>query len=135
MTKELEKKLFKKYPLIFQDKDKSVKESLIPFGFECGDGWYNIINRLCSNLQWNTDHNDEPQIIAAQVKEKFGSLHFYIRGGTESQNTVISFVESLSYHICEKCGSMKDIGHTGGWITTLCEECAKDSTNWKKDKV
>jgi hypothetical protein len=197
MTQELYDKLCKKYPKIFEGRKKSIKQSLIPFGFECGDGWYNIIDILCSNLQWNTDKNSKdyviknkllrklipflrnifmkipgkynlkrhrqinpmvyirsflvgfldelrrrqefiyiesdryPQIIATQVKEKFGGLRFYVKGASEQQHAVISLIESLSYRVCEKCGSMKDIGRTDGWISTLCKECHDPESNWK----
>lgn len=127
MNKELTKKLWEKYPKIFQGRYKSLQESLIPFGFECSDGWYWLIDSLCSNLQWNTDHNNSngkyPQIIASQVKEKFGGLCFYTEGATEVQHAVISWAESLSYKICETCGSTKDISQTEGWVYTECPDC------------
>jgi hypothetical protein len=126
MNAELTKKLWEKYPKIFQDRNKSIQESLIPFGFECGNGWYNIIDRLCSHLQWNIDNNNAPQVVASQVKEKFGSLCFYIWGASTEQYAVISFVETLSNYVCEKCGSMKDVGQTKGWISTLCKDCVTE---------
>ena len=203
MTEELTKKLWEKYPKIFQGRYKSIQESLIPFGFECNNGWYTIIDKLCSNLQWNTDNNNKdyimknkflrklipflikvaykipgkyklfgkgvkqnplvrlrgaivsslskwrseqefiyveghryPQIVASQVKEKFGGLRFYVEGATERQHAVIDFVESLSYQVCERCGSMTDIGQTQGWISTVCKECANKYpdkySNWKQ---
>ena len=47
------------------------------WGFSCGDGWYLLIDRLCSSLQWDTDTNKYPQVVATQVKEKYGTLRFY----------------------------------------------------------
>lgn len=125
MTKELTKILWEKYPKIFQGRYKSLQESLIPFGFECNNGWYWLIDNLCSNLQWNTDNAPEryPQIVASQVKEKFGSLCFYVESATDTQYAMISLAESLSYHICEKCGSTKDVSQTKGWIYTECPDC------------
>jgi len=79
-----------------------------------------------------------PQIVASQVKEKFGGLRFYVEGATDAQYAVISFVESLSYKVCERCGSMKDIGRTEGWISTICKECVDKNpdnyTTWKQYK-
>jgi hypothetical protein len=105
------------------------------WGFSCKDGWYWLIDSLCSNLQWNTDKNNRdgkyPQIIASQVKEKFGGLRFYVESASEVQHAIISWAESLSYHICEKCGSTKNIGSTQGWMSTLCIECRDPESNWK----
>lgn len=93
-----------------------------------GDGWLPLIDRLCSWLQFNTDHNSHNpaygQVQAVQVKEKFGGLRFYIDQGSPEQYAVISFVESLSYHTCEVCGAPGS-SRTGGWVRTLCDEHAK----------
>jgi len=136
MKKELDEKLCKKYPKIFVDRNESMQKTAMCWGFDCGDGWYWLIDRLCSDLQWNTDNNNSkrkyPQITAVQVKEKFGGLRFYTQGASEAQYAVISFAETLSEYMCEKCGSTKDVGQTRGWITTLCKECAIDNLDWKQ---
>ena len=138
MTEELENKLFEKYPKIFRQKDLPMNQTAMCLGIECSDGWYWLIDRLCSNLQFDIDNNIYPQVEASQVKEKFGGLRFYVDSATDEQQAVIDFAESLSYHICELCGSTKDIGHTQGWITTMCKECyenhpKKDNFKWELD--
>ena len=50
MREELDKQLCAKYPQIFKNRFGSPKETLMCFGFECGDGWYNIIDILCGKL-------------------------------------------------------------------------------------
>ena len=66
---------------------------------------------------------DEWQVEATQVKEKFGGLRFYINGADDFVYGMISFAEHLSYQICEECGSTKNIIHTKGWISTICQKC------------
>ena len=139
MKKELDEKLCAKYPKIFADRHGDMRETLMCWGFDCGDGWYWLIDKLCSNLQWNTDKNNRdgeyPQVVAVQVKEKFGGLRFYVQGGTSEQHAVISFVESLSYSVCESCGTTKNMGRTSGWIASICEDCSKEQKNpWKKNE-
>ncbi len=139
MRQELDEKLCAKYPKIFANRHGDMKQTCMVWGFECSDGWYWLIDQLCSNLQWNTDKNNRdgkyPQVVASQVKEKFGGLSFYVESATPEQYAVISFVESLSYKVCENCGSTKNIGHTKGWITTLCEDCSVNSKHvWEKAK-
>lgn len=58
--------------------------------------------------------------VASQVKEKFGGLRFYVNGATEKHWNYISFAESMSYRICEVCGSPGKV-HTNGWHRTLCD--------------
>ena len=60
-----------------------------------------------------------------QVKEKFGTLRFYIQAGTEEHYNYISFAESMSGVTCETCGSPgKRLGR--GWVYTSCETHARD---------
>lgn len=124
MNKELEQKLFDTYPKIFAGKDEGAQENLMCFGCACGDGWYNLIDNLCERLQFLTDRHDQPQVKAFQVKEKFGTLRFYIGDVSVEQHSIISFVEYLSARVCEECGSHKSIKlREGSWIRTLCNSC------------
>ena len=59
MKAELQKKLFEKYPEIFVQKDYTIQQSAMPFGIECGDGWYNIIDTLCAHIQHEVDRPHE----------------------------------------------------------------------------
>lgn len=61
-----------------------------------------------------------PQLVADQVKEKFGGLRFYHHGGDEFCDGVLSLAESMSNVTCEICGAPGKAGGRG-WIKTLCE--------------
>jgi len=50
MRKELDETLCAKYPQIFRDRNGDMRTTLMCWGFECGDGWYNIIDILCGKL-------------------------------------------------------------------------------------
>lgn len=61
---------------------------------------------------------------ASQIKEKFGTLRFYLTSGTEEMWKIVHEAENKSCKICEECGAPgKRRG--GGWILTLCDEHAK----------
>jgi len=133
VKEELQERLFKKYPKIFRQKDLPMTETAMCWGIDCGDGWFWLIDKLCEYLQFQTDENGWPQVEAVQVKEKFGGLRFYIGSGSSEIFEVISFAESLSESICEDCGSIRDVGQTeGGWVWTLCAECAAAK---KREKI
>jgi hypothetical protein len=51
MKKELEERLFNDFPLLYRDKNKSMRESCLFWRFECGDGWYEIIRRASLELE------------------------------------------------------------------------------------
>lgn len=121
MSPELDKVLCEKYPKLFAQRNKPMQETAMCWGFECGDGWFDLINTLCYLLQWDIDNNREPQIEVVQVKEKYGGLRFYTNQATGRQSGCISMAESLSYKICEVCGCPGVI-NTGGWLSTRCKE-------------
>jgi hypothetical protein len=50
MRRELDEALCAKYPLIFKDRNADMRTTAMCWGFECGDGWYNIIDTLCGLL-------------------------------------------------------------------------------------
>lgn len=99
MNLELQQKLIEKYPILFQDKDKSPKETLICFGIETGDGWYKILDDLFGYIYdlmnrdhyipYNREYTEEgkietygtyilsPKLKLVQVKEKYGTLRVY----------------------------------------------------------
>ena len=66
------------------------------------------------------------QIEAVQVKEKFGSLRFYISGYPANEEATIrlrayiSFAEALSAKTCEICGAPGN-ANSKGWIKTRCK--------------
>jgi hypothetical protein len=101
MEKELQQKLCKKYPKIFTKN----------FLFECLDGWFWLIDNLCECIQHN-----KTDLQATQVKEKFGGLRFYTTPRDDEIQGMIELAESMSYHICEKCGSTENVSSTDGWI-------------------
>ena len=125
MKAELQKSLCDKYPKIFVDVGGDPVETCMAWGIECGDGWFGLLDSLCHFLQFQTDYNAAPQVVAEQVKEKFGGLRFYVRGGNEFTAGAITFAENLSGTICEVCGAPG--GTAGkGWLVTLCDTHRKE---------
>lgn len=179
MRDELDELLVKKYPKIFRDRHGNMQNTLMCWGFEVGDGWFNIIDAMCANIQghidwsrknrardlrynralararkgdmnglyhfhnygkndkwtdyaiktaeWSLANNQERkpavacrQVIAIQVKEKFGTLRFYYEGGDPWVDGITSMAESMSARTCEECGNPGK-PNSNGWIRTLCK--------------
>lgn len=125
MKQELDDALCAKYPKIFANRNSPMTETAMCWGFECGEGWYNIIDQLCANIQSHINWQEKqgkivPQVVAEQVKEKFGTLRFYYRGGDDIIDGMVRMAESMSSVTCEECGVPGKCGGTG-WISTRCE--------------
>lgn len=145
MKQELQQQLYDKYPELFSNKDKSIMESCMAWGIECGDGWYDILSSLCwkikqqeDNIRSQTEYKQQKDVNYTsdyypvkfdQIKEKFGGLRVYFTGGDSYIEGLVSMAESFSYKICEVCGE-RGKPNKGGWISTLCDKCRnKDQWN------
>jgi len=147
MSPDLDNNLCSKYPELFRDRNGSPRHTAMCWGFDCGNGWYSLIESICEYLMSDVNRlrdriesdfytAEAKEIIkqelvyatinipvVVQVKEKFGGLRFYTHGASEDQSQYIHFAENLSYRICEECGAMKDVmTYNIGWAKSLCPE-------------
>ena len=104
------------------------------WGFDIQVGWHKLLDDLCNKLQ-AIQEITKIEIVAAQVKEKFGMLRFYYdtRVSEECEEDwmrtwcdiifdLVCSAENNSAYICEMCGE-RGKTRSGGWVTTLCDEC------------
>jgi hypothetical protein len=127
MKQELDKLLCEKYPKMMVNRNKGVMETCMCWGFECGDGWFTLLDQLMGNIQHHIDWKNRteelvPQVTLDQVKEKFGTLRFYYTGGDDYIRGLVSMAESMSGVTCEECGNPGE-RQGGGWIRTICAPC------------
>jgi len=174
MNRELTQMLYEKYPAIFASR----------CGFEHGDGWYDIIDAMCYTMshsyktwvivdeargkEWGLEPSKQtsdeapicqmevnpPQVVAVQVKEKFGTLRFYyelefdprfkelaygdlplaqactIAGKYHSfMNGIVDLAETISARTCEETGKKGELHAStksrSRWRKTLNREFAK----------
>lgn len=66
-----------------------------------------------------------PQMVAIQVKEKFGSLRFYYRGGDLYIRALTDMAEAMSHYTCETCGNPGEIDDENDWLKCRCKEHQK----------
>jgi len=133
MTNEKVTTLIDKYESLFYFDGKLHPAN---YGIACGDGWYVLLNELLSLIK-NHLANKKPISLfqISQVKEKFGGLRFYYDEGDDYIDGLVRFAESMSYMICETCGSNHSIGMTSGWLKVRCKSCAENESleNWKEN--
>lgn len=122
MKKELDDLLCQKYPKIFAERNLTADKSCMHWGFSCGDGWFDLLDVLCAQLQFWADRNGAPQVTAKQVKEKFGKLCFYCAGGNDHTFGMVVMAQSLSARVCEVCGSPGTMETEDGWYRVRCKE-------------
>lgn len=102
MRKELESLLYQRYPMLFAKVELAPGAFGMSRGFQCGDGWFDLIDMLCSNIQYGIDHADTPPVQVTQVKSKIGTLRFYFRGGDERVRGMVDMASAFSAMISEE---------------------------------
>ena len=127
MKQELDKLLCEKYPKMMVNRNSPMMETCMCWGFECGDGWFNILDQLMGNIQHHLDWKNKkeevvPQVTLDQIKEKFGTLRFYYTGGDDVIDGMVRMAESMSAVTCEQCGNIGEC-RGGGWVHTTCTPC------------
>ena len=144
MTEEREEYLVKTFPKIYTNCGENNCYTL--FRFECDDGWFRIIywlskyiqNHIDQNNHWAEKYPDQTkpieQVKALQVKEKFGTLRFYIDGGDEEVYGMIKMAECMSRNVCEITGDIGSI-KGGKWWSTRSPECQEKPTEAQKTRV
>lgn len=185
MTPEKDAYLVEKFPKMFVERYLDPTQTCMCWGFEIGDGWFDIVHNTCSLIQSHVDwkrkqralalrynralnkalkgdlssltkylsrgvhstlENDKwvkerveaalvdglrkvpdacTQVVVEQVKEKFGTLRFYYRGGDEYVSGIVSMAEAMTAITCEECGK-PGVRTNGGWIKVRCEEHTKE---------
>ena len=84
----------------------------------------NIEDCVCEKFESNHP-------CAAQVKEKFGSLRFYLDHGTEEMYEHIHAAEDASGKTCEECGEVATLDNSNFWVKTLCDACKQKRAELK----
>lgn len=130
MKAELQDQLYQKHPRLYR---RAVNPVYGAFGgFECGDGWFDLITDLSQKIEAILEKKyaekafeEDFAIEAVQVKEKYGTLRFYLSFTTDEIDDIIDQYEDLSAITCEECGSPGSLDTTLKWVLTLCDSCKR----------
>ena len=154
MTPELDQHIREKYPKIFSQRcEMSIGDCWYDIiDMLCGN-IQNHIDKVADRRKWAIKWNDEvndpnddwsdkgyikreerpvpelvEQVVATQIKEKFGTLRFYYHGGDDYIRGLEAMADSMSAVICEECGSPGVARSTEKrrWVKVLCDKHAHE---------
>ena len=89
-----------------------------------GPGWYPLLVDLDSRL---AELDPDYRVIRA-VEERYGTLGYEVEsvtGITATLDEVVAAFETRSATVCERCGGRGQLLSDGGWLKTICPECAR----------
>ena len=69
MKQELDKLLCERYPKMMVNRNKDMMETCMCWGFECGDGWFNILDQLMGSIQHHLDWKEKQRKWAIDYNE------------------------------------------------------------------
>jgi len=126
MYAEQTARLLTAFPHLYRGRHLPLTEDLMSWGFQCGDGWFALLYQVSQQLtDYASSHPAVHEVIAVQVKEKFGTLRFYVRGADAHIQALIDAVEAESAQICERDGTPGRLRVRQGHSQTLCDSCGR----------
>lgn len=88
--------------------------------YEFYPGWKSLIEPL-------VDICNREGIDILQIKEKFGSLRFYVAGTSIELESVYHEAAAKSGKMCPMCGAEnQEVKSRNGWWTSICDDCYKN---------
>jgi hypothetical protein len=125
MNKDLEQRLVERWPTWF-DTHGDIRLTAMARGFEHADGWFDILWRLCEDLEPLVKKLEQEigcQFGVLQVKEKFGGLRIHVNHANDAIRQRIEIAQLESLRTCEVCGKPGSLREERR-IRTLCDEHA-----------
>jgi hypothetical protein len=126
--KELEHRPIERWPKWFNTKG-DIRYTAMPRGFTHDDGWFDILWRLCGDLEplvAELERATGCQFEILQVKEKFGGLRIHVNQANDAIRQRIEAAAQESFRTCEVCGQPGRLREAGR-IKTLCNLHASES--------
>ena len=145
MNKQNTDQFYTEFPQLYRGAD----DGKMYWVFCCGDGWFDLIYQLSVSIETELkaigfEPSSQSWPIVSQVKEKFGTLCYYMQfpvienaeehqdvtsADVEIPDEVINKIRQLigeaevkSVTTCEECGLPGDLKNEGWWHTS-CSVC------------
>lgn len=121
MNPENTQKLIDIYPPLFQGIDPRMPFAL--FSFECDDGWFDLLKECIEGIK-EICERDKLTNQVHQIKEKYGTLRFYLDWYNDGIDKIIRIAEERSAVTCESCGKPATVRKVSPWyVRCCCEGC------------
>ena len=133
LEKQLEEQfLFLRKDKLLKRKDayKILHDIDCSFRCECGDGWFDLLERMCRQIkEVNDGQGGEMEVRIDQIQEKHGRLQVDYslmnadNGFYHEIERIITYTVHEAEYVCEVCGHGGRLRDDNGRYRTRCDEC------------
>lgn len=104
LNQNLTEQLYLEFPSLYRGRHKTMYESGMCWGFQCGDGWFQILYDLSQKLSDYLIQHPAVDFEVTRVKSKLGFLHVGLSFHNADLRKLIDFACQQAQITCELTG-------------------------------
>lgn len=119
--------LYDRYPHLYSG-DRHAGEAFAQMGFVVGDGWFDLLDTLSTDVMHVVQRIGMACPHAVQVKSKMGTLRFVLSDFNDPLDALINKAVKASTATCEQCGSPGHAYIKNRWVFVACDKHSDGGT-------
>ena len=138
MDSHKENELYERFPHLYRERLAPLESSKMGWGFQCDDGWYNIIHKMSKRIAALSSDDEFAPAITEVSRNEDGTLYVEARNLTPPTADLIEAAREQSKLTCESCGYTPAFlrskeGPMRGRVA--CGRCARHAEGSKRHKA
>ena len=138
MDSHKENELYERFPHLYRERLAPLESSKMGWGFQCDDGWYNIIHKMSKRIAAISSDDEFAPAITEVSRNEDGSLYVEARNLSPPVADLIEAAKEQSKLTCESCGytpafKRSNEGPMKGRVA--CGRCARHAEGSRKHKA
>jgi len=138
MDSQKTNELYEKFPHLYRERTAPLESSHMPWGFQCGDGWYKIIYEMSKKIDKISPEGEHAPAISLVSRHEDGTLYVAVSNITPPVADIVTSATEQSRLTCEFCA------YTPAFLRTTkgphkghiaCGRCLRKATPAPKAKV
>ena len=104
MDSHKENELYERFQHLYRERLAPLESSKMGWGFQCDDGWYNIIHKMSKRIAAISSDDEFAPAITEVSRNEDGSLYVAARNLSPPVADLIEAAKEQSRITCEVCG-------------------------------
>ena len=104
MDSQKTNELYERFPHLYRERLAPLESSKMGWGFQCDDGWYNIIHKMSKRIAAISSDDEFAPAITEVSRNEDGTLYVEARNLSPPVADLIEAAKEQSRITCESCG-------------------------------